>query len=224
MAVVDSWVAYAGRCQRLFGVLLLGGCSLLAACATRGSAQAPSGVIVSTVKVPAVAISTTGVQRVDDRVYWGGRPDAVLLKRLRALGVRTIVTFSEDASALPAEKALAVAGGMDVVSIPVRVDREPSEEEVLLFLGTVLSPQRQPVYLHCDDGSDRTGAMVAMYRVVVSGWGIEDAFEEAKASGFRLDRGGEALDRFVHQLKDHPQYFEWARELASSTEDIAETP
>ena len=214
-SVSDKRSGWSSGLRYRWVVLLLGWCGLLASCATQESTTHVATVVADVPPVAAPA-AVSVVQQVDERVYRGGRPDAAMFRRLRELGVETVVTFSEDAAALPLEKELAVAEGMEVVSIPVSVDREPTEEEVLLFLGTVLAPERQPVYLHCDNGRDRTGAMVAMYRVVVGGWEIQEAYEEAKVSGFWPYRGDAGLHRFVHQLKDHPQYFEWARELASA--------
>lgn len=182
-------------------------CVLMAGCASGRVAAVP----------PSAASGTASGRwhQVDARLFRGARPNPDDLRALRAIGIRTIVTLEEDASALAWERTLATAEGMDVVSIPVSLEREPTEEEALLLLGTVLAPERQPLYLHCADGRDRTGAMVAFYRVVVNGWEIEAAYEEAKAFGFRPYQGDAVLHRFIHQLKDHPEYFEWAQELSA---------
>ncbi len=50
---------------------------------------------------------------------------------------------------------------------------------------TILSdPQRQPVYVHCDHGVDRTGMVLAAYRIQVDGWTFERAYEEMRSHGF----------------------------------------
>ncbi|WP_282598360.1 tyrosine-protein phosphatase, partial [Pseudomonas chlororaphis] len=41
-----------------------------------------------------------------------------------------------------------------------------------------------PVLMHCKHGSDRTGLMSAMYRVVVQGWSKEEALNEMTGGGF----------------------------------------
>lgn len=38
--------------------------------------------------------------------------------------------------------------------------------------------------MHCKHGSDRTGLMSAMYRVVVENWSKEDALKEMTQGGF----------------------------------------
>jgi protein tyrosine/serine phosphatase len=35
-----------------------------------------------------------------------------------------------------------------------------------------------PAFIHCQHGADRTGTMVAVYRVRVQGWTKEDAIKE----------------------------------------------
>ena len=45
------------------------------------------------------------------------------------------------------------------------------------------------VLMHCKHGSDRTGLMAAMYRVVVQGWSKEDALSEMTLGGFGSSNG-----------------------------------
>lgn len=54
----------------------------------------------------------------------------------------------------------------------------PEEKEVVRFLEIVTDPVRGPVLVHCMHGADRTGLMVAVYRVAIEGWSKEDAIRE----------------------------------------------
>ena len=38
-------------------------------------------------------------------------------------------------------------------------------------------------FMHCQAGMDRTGLVVAVYRILVDGWSVEDAIAERKAFG-----------------------------------------
>ena len=42
----------------------------------------------------------------------------------------------------------------------------------------------QKVLVHCYHGSDRTGATIAMYRIIFENWSIEDAVKEMKQGGY----------------------------------------
>lgn len=48
----------------------------------------------------------------------------------------------------------------------------------------VIANARQPVLVHCLHGSDRTGLVVAMYRVVCQGWSKQQAIEEMEDGGY----------------------------------------
>ena len=60
----------------------------------------------------------------------------------------------------------------------------PETEDVVRFLRIVTNPSRTPVLVHCEHGADRTGMMVAMYRIVVQNWSKDDALAEMKEGGF----------------------------------------
>jgi protein tyrosine/serine phosphatase len=51
------------------------------------------------------------------------------------------------------------------------------DENVARFLA-ILTEQPKPVFVHCRTGRNRTGRMVAAYRVIVEGTSIEDAVAE----------------------------------------------
>lgn len=46
------------------------------------------------------------------------------------------------------------------------------------------SPASQPVFIHCRQGKDRPGLVVAVYRMEVEGWSPEGAIAEMQAYGF----------------------------------------
>ena len=53
------------------------------------------------------------------------------------------------------------------------------------FLDALTDPARQPVYVHCQRGADRTGFMVGVYRVEKEGWSAKRAYSEARDIGMR---------------------------------------
>jgi Tyrosine phosphatase family len=60
----------------------------------------------------------------------------------------------------------------------------PEDEDVVKFLRIATTPAMQPVLVHCQHGSDRTGTMVAAYRIVVQGWSKEAAILEMTQGGY----------------------------------------
>jgi protein tyrosine/serine phosphatase len=59
----------------------------------------------------------------------------------------------------------------------------PSDAEVEQILSLVNAPDNQPVFVHCKRGADRTGTIIALYRIRHDGWTSEQAKAEAKHYG-----------------------------------------
>lgn len=74
------------------------------------------------------------------------------------------------------------------------------DEDVVQFLKIVRNPANQPVLLHCKHGSDRTGMMVAIYRIVEQGWSKEDAIAEMTQGGFGYHPIWSNLIRYIQKL------------------------
>ncbi len=67
----------------------------------------------------------------------------------------------------------------------IRFDaRFPEDQDAIRFLRIVQSPQLQPVLVHCQHGADRTGSMLAIYRMVVENWSVAQALREMAEGGY----------------------------------------
>jgi protein tyrosine/serine phosphatase len=51
------------------------------------------------------------------------------------------------------------------------------------LLSLINAPENQPIFVHCRRGSDRTGTVIAIYRIDHDGWSSEQAKTEAKRYG-----------------------------------------
>lgn len=76
----------------------------------------------------------------------------------------------------------------------------PVDADVLTFLRIVTDKASQPVLVHCAQGSDRTGMMVAIYRIVVQGWSKDDALKEMVEGGYGFHPFFQDLVRYVRNL------------------------
>lgn len=65
----------------------------------------------------------------------------------------------------------------------MKATTRPTEVQIKTFLDLAADPDAQPVFVHCQQGEDRTGAMVAIYRIARQGWTPEHAYAEALALG-----------------------------------------
>jgi protein tyrosine/serine phosphatase len=161
------------------------------------------------VEIPAFA-------RVTDKIYRGGPPKADGYETLKKINVKAILSLSQNVKQVQKEELWAAANGIKFYNIPIDLYTKPADEQALRFLEIVLDRSNQPVFVHCEDGRDRTGTMIALYRVVAEAWTIKDAYHEARVIGYWPYHGDEApLKMFVHQLKDKPFFFQKAKELLS---------
>ena len=133
--------------------------------------------------------------RVNSTLDRGAQPTTEGYQRLRELGVKTVITFRSAHS----PRAQIEAAGMTSVEIPLSANllgaKPPGDGEIQRFFDVVLDPERQPVFIHCMAGKDRTGTMAALYRIEIDGWSPEEAAEEMRLFGFHAYF--QDLNRFV---------------------------
>ena len=122
--------------------------------------------------------------RVSDGLYRGGQPTDQGLTLLVQLGVRTIVNLRDDDSRARAEEAEALRAGLRYFNVPLPTFHSPSSEKVSEILSIISAPENQPVFVHCKRGADRTGTIIAIYRIEYDGWTDGSAKEEAERFGF----------------------------------------
>ncbi|HEV8701156.1 MAG TPA: tyrosine-protein phosphatase [Candidatus Polarisedimenticolia bacterium] len=117
--------------------------------------------------------------KVDEHLLRGGQPGAGGVARLKALGVRTIVNLRHEPARVKAEMDEAAAAGLRYFSVPMYGLVRPTSEQVARVLGLIGDKDNWPVFIHCKAGADRTGVIVACYRVAQAGWTAEKAIREA---------------------------------------------
>ena len=76
----------------------------------------------------------------------------------------------------------------------------PEDEDVVKFLRIATTPALQPVLVHCEHGADRTGTMVAIYRIVFEGWTKAQATDEMVNGGFGFHPMWKNLIRYIEKL------------------------
>ena len=148
--------------------------------------------------------------QVDEHLYRGAQPTSIGLTRLHALGVRTILNIRDEGdAAVEDERRLVESLGMRFVHIPIKDGnifnwsrRIPTDTVTRFF--DVLGSVPGPVFIHCKRGTDRTGALVAIYRIARNGWDAARALKEANERGMRpwyrgLRKQIETFDRSMIQ-------------------------
>jgi tyrosine-protein phosphatase SIW14 len=122
--------------------------------------------------------------KINDNFYRGGQPTESGLAELKKLGIKTIINLRTTGNEVREEEAEAKKLGLNFVNVPLNNWLRPKNTEVESVLKLINDDQNQPVFLHCKRGSDRTGTIVAAYRIRFQGWNDEQAVKEAKTFGF----------------------------------------
>jgi len=147
----------------------------------------------------AASLEAPGVpnfHQVNERVFRGGQPANTAWNSLASLGIKVVVDL-RPASEHPTEsEARAVeAAGMRYVNVPMKRLGAPFEDAVVKVLALIGSESGDPVFVHCKRGSDRTGTVIACYRILHDHWENQKALQEARTYGmYSIER---AMMRYI---------------------------
>ena len=140
--------------------------------------------------------------RVNERLYRGGQPRNGALRKLADLGVKTVINLRDDDRRARAEGQEAEAAGLRYFNIPFGRLGRPTDEQVEQVLSLIDAPQSGVVFVHCAKGQDRTGTVVAIYRITHDGWTGERAKDEANRYGMKFWQRG-MKDFISDYYRDH---------------------
>ncbi len=114
----------------------------------------------------------------------GGQPDSGGLYFLKKAGVKTIINLREIKNNVDPEASEARMMGLNYINIPMSHTQPIPKSAISKFLSVVKDPRNQPVFVHCHQGADRTGSMVAIYRIERHGWSPTQAYKEMLSFNF----------------------------------------
>lgn len=121
--------------------------------------------------------------KVSDTLYRGAQPSEEGIFELKKLGIKTLINLRTDSDE-DAERLNGVELACESIPISWNPFRSPKDADVVKFLQMATDPSKQPVFVHCRQGVDRTGLMIAAYRIVIQGWNKDEALAEMKQIGF----------------------------------------
>jgi tyrosine-protein phosphatase SIW14 len=139
--------------------------------------------------IPALAekLALPGVPnagKVSDSLYRGAQPRDAGYQQLQRLGVSIVIDLRSTASEQAAEQRAVESLGMQHVGIPSSGFFSPSDEQVATFLKLLRDNQGKKTFVHCYFGDDRTGVMVAAYRIAEQHWTADQAYNEMRVFHF----------------------------------------
>ena len=123
--------------------------------------------------------------KVNDMVYRGAQPKSGGLELLKQLGIKTVVNLRNDDARAKQEEASAHRVGLQYFNFPFERRGRPQGKKMEQVLSIINDPANQPVFVHCQHGADRTGVVIAVYRITHDRWTGEQAKREAKRYGLK---------------------------------------
>ena len=157
---------------------------------------------------PITSEDVCNFHQVDAQLYRGGRPRSSAYPKLVGIGVRTIINLEEPKFAMEEKAAIDQLNSglpsdrqIQFVSFPIapaEIDEEGLSDGRLRELFGEIQASGKPIFLHCYHGKDRTGMVVALYRLLLNQKSATDAYDEAYHYRFsRKDHGlSRTLDRY----------------------------
>jgi tyrosine-protein phosphatase SIW14 len=129
--------------------------------------------------------------KLDKKVYRSAQPNSRGFRELKRLGIRNVLSFRDYHS----------DDGKDSGLNLYRVEMEAGDiktEKVIEALRIIMKAEG-PVLIHCWHGSDRTGLISAMYRIVFQGWSKDDAIDELMHGGYGYHPIYKNIPEFIRQ-------------------------
>ncbi|MEJ2688828.1 MAG: dual specificity protein phosphatase family protein [Deltaproteobacteria bacterium] len=115
--------------------------------------------------------------KLDDKVYRSAQPNEKGFRELKTFGIRNVLSFRDYHSDDEAE-------GTHLRLFRVKMDAGDFSDEQVIEALRIIRNAEGPILIHCWHGSDRTGLISAMYRIVFQGWSKEDAIDELMNGGY----------------------------------------
>lgn len=131
--------------------------------------------------------------KLNDQVYRSAQPDEEAFGYLRSLGMKNILNLRNSHNDDP-----------DVTQLGLKLHRvtmdagkiEPKDVVAAL---RIIKQSDGPILIHCRHGSDRTGTICAMYRIVFQNWSKEDAIDELLHGGYGYHALYKNIPEYIRQ-------------------------
>ena len=119
--------------------------------------------------------------QISEHVFRSEQPTAELIPQLKIHHIDVVINLRSR----NADLNVLASSDFKLVHIPIHT-WAMSREDLLQVMRQIQQAKilNQKVLIHCYHGSDRTGASIAMYRIIFENWSIEDAMNEMKHGGY----------------------------------------
>jgi len=118
--------------------------------------------------------------KINDGLYRSEQPHKNEFIALEKMGIVTILNLREK---VKDDKKIKKTNHLLLKQLPIKTNKM-SNADIFEAL-QIIQQSEEPILVHCLHGADRTGVVVAAYRMVMDNWSKQDAIQE-----FRLEQFG----------------------------------
>ena len=116
--------------------------------------------------------------RVSDDLYRSEQPNHDAFVELSTMGIKSVLNLRTT------EKDDEIIGTVSIKPFIIPMDAGSFTDKEVIEALKVIASAPKPILVHCRHGSDRTGVVVAMYRIIFQNWSKEDALNELLNGGY----------------------------------------
>lgn len=138
-------------------------------------------------------------REVTPTIYRSGLISKEAVPYLKELGIKTVLTFDNQPKRVAEEQKYLKEAGIESISIPWSGWDDPDDATIQKIHEIMNSPEHQPILIHCKHGQERTGVVVATWRISHQNWSADQAYQEMKGCGFRPFQYGH-LKKYVYNF------------------------
>jgi tyrosine-protein phosphatase SIW14 len=130
-------------------------------------------------------VKTVDIKQVSNNIYRSNRPETYEdISQIRKLGIHSIISLENNPLVVKVEKDLVRHFGISFQNFPMSEISSPTSEQLIRVVH-LINTSLKPVLVHCRRGVDRTGYVIAAYRMLEEGWSYKRAIKECKDNGHR---------------------------------------
>jgi len=144
--------------------------------------------------VPVLASSVHNFYKVDSGVYRCAQPNKEAFAELSEIGIKTVVNLRY----FETDKRKVKDTDLQLFHIKMRAGK-CKDEEVIAALRLIKNRQGA-ILIHCKHGADRTGMLIALYRIVFQGWDKESAIEELLNGDYNFHSIFSNIPQYIRDL------------------------
>jgi protein tyrosine/serine phosphatase len=144
--------------------------------------------------VPVATNYVPNFYQVDSGLYRCAQPHKQAFAELSEMGIATIVNLRY----FETDKRKAQKTDLQLVHIKMRASKCKDDEIVAAL--RLIKNRQGAILIHCKHGADRTGLVIALYRIVFQGWSKEDAIKELEQGGYNFHSVFSNIPQYIRDL------------------------